>query len=466
MAARNNGRSRANAQKAGTLLLSARVRARGFALLLLLLTIASAARAQGSDLSGTWEPMSSLPPSAVEFAWSGPPKVCDPDEAQVGLLRLYAGFAEPPSRLTISQTDQRVRITAGGVPITYYPDGREETFSALDLVYKARWTPNGGLVVEWRPNDLVGTIVDRYELRDGGSVLQVEQTIDHRALATPARRRLWYRRLANEGSADSIVSQPQMTVPDSTFRPPIQSPRYAFGSGPVVLIDEAHGNFHTAGGRYLPFASTLRGDGYVVQASSQRFSAATLKGAKVLVIASARQPLVREEVIAVRTWVADGGSLLLIADHPPAVLPVMDLGAAFGIRFRNSGASDPLTAGLLTFRRSDATLREHALTQGIDSVVTFSGSSFEVDRDGQPLLVLGPRACSARLGAGGVPLAGRLQAAVLPFGDGRVAVFAEAGMFTAQVTGPNRAPMGMNAPFAGQNVQLLLNVMGWLSGSI
>jgi hypothetical protein len=36
-------------------------------------------------------------------------------------------------------------------------------------------------------------------------------------------------------------------------------------------------------------------------------------------------------------------------------------------------------------------------------------------------------------------------------------------MFSAQVTGPNRSPMGMNAPVAAQNAPFLLNVMRWLT---
>jgi hypothetical protein len=47
-------------------------------------------------------------------------------------------------------------------------------------------------------------------------------------------------------------------------------------------------------------------------------------------------------------------------------------------------------------------------------------------------------------------------------GKGRLAVFGEAGMFSAQLAGP-RQRMGMNAPGAEQNHQLLLNVMHWLS---
>ena len=37
-------------------------------------------------------------------------------------------------------------------------------------------------------------------------------------------------------------------------------------------------------------------------------------------------------------------------------------------------------------------------------------------------------------------------------------------MFSAQVSGAARRPMGMNAANAGQNPQFLLNVMLWLSG--
>ncbi len=63
-----------------------------------------------------------------------------------------------------------------------------------------------------------------------------------------------------------------------------------------------------------------------------------------------------------------------------------------------------------------------------------------------------------------VPAAGFLQGAVLRFGRGHVAVFGEAAMFTAQVSGPQRFPMGMNRPEADQNAQFLLNLMHWLTG--
>ena len=59
-----------------------------------------------------------------------------------------------------------------------------------------------------------------------------------------------------------------------------------------------------------------------------------------------------------------------------------------------------------------------------------------------------------------------LQGAVIHYGKGRVAVFGEAAMFSAQeyITNDERVLMGMNRSDAAQNPQFLLNVMHWLSG--
>jgi hypothetical protein len=65
-----------------------------------------------------------------------------------------------------------------------------------------------------------------------------------------------------------------------------------------------------------------------------------------------------------------------------------------------------------------------------------------------------------------VAVEGWCQGATLRFGKGRVALFGEAAMFTAQLAGPNRAPVGMNAPQAPQNAQFLLNVVRWLTKKI
>jgi len=61
---------------------------------------------------------------------------------------------------------------------------------------------------------------------------------------------------------------------------------------------------------------------------------------------------------------------------------------------------------------------------------------------------------------------GWLQGATRRVGSGRVAFFGEAAMFSAQVAGREKRPMGMNAPMAEQNSQFALNTLHWLMGLI
>lgn len=282
-------------------------------------------------------------------------------------------------------------------------------------------------------------------------------------------------------------------VADTEYKPPITKPAYEAGKGPLVLLDEAHHNFHTAIGRYQTFAELLRRDGYVVQGSTAKFSKESLKPAKILVIANALNErnannwtlptpsaFTDEEVAAVREWVNNGGALLLIADHMPFPGAAEKLGAAFGIKFTNGYARSPKPqGGPDVFQYSDKSLREHAITNGtnasekIESVATFTGSAFQV-ANAEPLLILGAGWVSMLTTTAGQitpetpreKVDGWLQGAVFKVGKGRVAVFGEAAMFSAQLAGANRNPMGMNAPVAKQNYQFLLNVMHWLSGRL
>jgi hypothetical protein len=281
-------------------------------------------------------------------------------------------------------------------------------------------------------------------------------------------------------------------VADTVFQPSLGAPAYAIGQGPVVLIDEAHHNFHTAEGRYSPFARLLRRDGYVVRPGKSSFNAGDLRSAKVLVIANALNAVNETnwtvptpsafdaaEIHAVHDWVEAGGSLLLIADHLPFGGAATDLAASFGIRFSNGFVLDSSTRrGIIEFRRSDNTLGSSAITNGrnaperIDSVATFTGQGFQIDGPATPLftipsewvLFLPDTAWQFSSATKRKSAAGLLQGAVMRVGKGRVAAFGEAAMFSAQVAGPARRPMGFNAPIAAQNAQFVLNVMHWLTG--
>ena len=276
--------------------------------------------------------------------------------------------------------------------------------------------------------------------------------------------------------------------PDTAFAPPIAAPTHPPGRGPVIVIDEGHANFHTAAGRYRPFAELLRRDGYVVQGSAGALRPGGLEGARVLVIANALGPVsdaaptsgpafTASEVDEVRRWVEGGGSLFLVADHMPFPAAAHPLAEAFGFEFTDGFAAEgDGEPDAIVFSRSAGTLADHPVTRGrsagerVDSVVSFTGQAFRGE-GATPLLVFGPAAVNLLPRQPWVfdsatvrrPAAGWWQGALKTVGRGRVAVFGEAAMFTAQVAGPERLPVGMNRPAAAQNARLLLNLVRWLA---
>ncbi len=283
---------------------------------------------------------------------------------------------------------------------------------------------------------------------------------------------------------------------DTTFYAEIENPTYAPGAGPVVLIDEAHHNYHTADGRYLAFATLLRRDGYVVRGSNSQFTPAVLAAADILVISNALHERNQEdwslptpsafteaEIAAVGAWVRAGGALMLIADHMPMPGAAASLAAVFGVEFLNGFAfeSETDTEGPMIFRRSDGSLRAHPITDGrahserVDSVASFTGQAFRIGSDAEPLMVFRPTGISYNPRTAWrfeedtevTSVDGWSQGAVLRFGRGRVALFGEAAMFTAQVAvqGTDRFLMGMNRPEAAHNQHFLLNILRWLSAT-
>lgn len=282
--------------------------------------------------------------------------------------------------------------------------------------------------------------------------------------------------------------QAQTPVADLDYTPQISNPAYSQNSGPVVHIDEAHDNYHTLDGRYAPFANLLRRDGFRVEPFTSDFSAATLAGATIMVIANANAAQSGEmrasafaisEITAIRQWVKRGGALLIIADHPPFSDSAAALAEAFGFEFEEGVALAATAAGQfspIALFEAGKGLTASALSGGrrpaerVDSVMTFTGSAFRTPPAAIPLLTFqeGARSFPLRptgpdFTSPGTPIEGLSQGAILDLGAGRVAVFGEAAMFTAQRGGPNSEPMGMNTPDARQNYQFVLNLMHWLS---
>jgi hypothetical protein len=282
---------------------------------------------------------------------------------------------------------------------------------------------------------------------------------------------------------------------DPAFDTTVAHPAYGPAVGPRVLVDEAHQNLHTVGGRYASFAAVLASDGYRVEPWSSPFTADALPADAILVIANARgatQPaepaFTAGEVAAVRDWVAAGGSLFLIADHAPFGSAAAGLAAAFGVTMVDGHVSDAQHQAkelpgpaFLEFTREVGTLGDHPITAGraeaerLRRVVTFGGQALTAEAPAVVLLRLGPNARSVMEPndpqAAAQPVGGMAQALALVHGEGRVVVAGEAGLFGAQVIeGEAARRAGLDAPLRfGMNHpgtddrQLLLNILHWLS---
>jgi hypothetical protein len=271
--------------------------------------------------------------------------------------------------------------------------------------------------------------------------------------------------------------------PDPAFDAHVMSPAYPGGSGrpqPRVLIDEGHHNFHTASGRYKPFAELLRSDGYAVSSIKQLFTPQTLKQADVLVIANAMGPeghegraaFTPEEESTALEWVRSGGALLLIADHAPFGSAAARLAKLFGVTMhlryaRDDAFHDGWDNERLVFSRANGLLAQNAITDGrsasevVNRVVTFTGQSLSGPPDAILLLRLSDGAYDWESRTVRFPGKGHAQALALNVGKGRFVVAGEAALFSAQVDAFG-SKFGMNRP-GNDDRQFLLNILHWLS---
>ncbi|HMQ47661.1 MAG TPA: DUF4350 domain-containing protein [Saprospiraceae bacterium] len=271
-------------------------------------------------------------------------------------------------------------------------------------------------------------------------------------------------------------------VADTAFVYTSKQPKYAAGKGSTIQIDEAHFNFHTLNGRYAPFAKVLELDGYEVGANTEPFDLQRLQSCRILVISNPldssnvgnwslpnHSAFTNSEIEAVNQWVKSGGRLLLIADHMPFAGAAEALGRSFEFEFLNCFAFDNRQRNFERFYAGNGSLLPHSITQGIDTLVTFTGSAFRIPDSATPLLALKNYTLlmpdTAWQFEETTPYEsgdGYFQGACMHYGKGRIVVMGEAAMFSAQLAGPNRNQIGMNTPEAGQNAQFLLNIIHWL----
>jgi len=303
-------------------------------------------------------------------------------------------------------------------------------------------------------------------------------------------------------SCSSSLTCAQSTTSDPDFDTSVRSPAYTHGH-PMVVIDEAHHNFHTMHGRYEPLARILQNDGYNVVSGTVAFTRPSLKPMRVLLVSNARggdedsqaerPAFTKAECDAVEVWVRDGGSLLLIADHKPFGGAAYDLAFRFGVEMgrgfvfdvKNSDGDPTFVVyseanGLLG---NGPVIRGRNEAEGVHRIVAFTGQSLSIPSGAMALMKLAPSAYEVdsytavptaaddrRNSAALRQMRGRAQGVALTFGKGRVIIVGEAALFSAQVLkwgkpGEPDMRFGMNAG-GNDDKQFVLNSLHWLSGAI
>lgn len=283
-------------------------------------------------------------------------------------------------------------------------------------------------------------------------------------------------------------------IGDPDFNPPIFKPAYKVGEGSNIYIDEAHNNFHTIDGRYKPFADLLAKDGYVIKPLKDSINRSSLEDIDILVISNALNiknvqswtlptpsAFTRDEIKYLVKWVYEGGSLFLIADHMPFPGAASDLADEFGFKPNNGFAYNSVNGGRPDlFIKKDGTLHNNFITNGrnhtenVDSIYSFTGEAFQIPEDAIPILtfnnnfisLMPDTAWNFKEDTPQISVAGWSQGAVKIFGKGKVVVWGEAAMFSAQIAGNNKRKVGMNALEAKYNYRLLLNIIHWLDNLI
>lgn len=285
-----------------------------------------------------------------------------------------------------------------------------------------------------------------------------------------------------------FVGMPQQK-PDYGYTPQLKLPAYASGEGPTIYVDQGHRNFHQLDGIFGATAQLLKRDGYPVKAFEGKFDAQALQEVSILIIPNAmpegfKSPYIAPtpsafspaEVQSLEKWVKEGGSLFLIADHMPFAGAAAPLAQAFGFTFHDGYALSGPNKGRIRYQLKDRSLENGMLSQAgcperkVSQVYSFTGQAFTCPTEAQSYLNLDEdyfvflsdtmgviHKNTRKISANGMS-----QGAIMEYGQGKIAVFGEAAMFTAQLVFEKELKIGMNAPAAKENYKFFLNIIHWL----
>jgi hypothetical protein len=285
----------------------------------------------------------------------------------------------------------------------------------------------------------------------------------------------------------------QRQLPDNDFSFRNDSPAYPAGTGPRIVFVTANSKF-VLRGAFDPLARLAETDGFRVSRQDGSIEQA-LSGADILVIANPFLDTYRDfpamtppsafsadEIEAIRRFVEGGGALLLLADHAPLGGGSSDLAKAFGFEFLNGHTAEAAAAGvgdrrvMILFAPDNGLLASHPIANGstgrqkVLRFQAFGGQSFIPPAEAANLLTIpqgwiaiftyrleAELATAPRIDASGMS-----QGAVMDYGKGRLAVFGEAGGFSAQVI-DGIDKFGFNTPEGAANPEFILATLRWLA---
>lgn len=282
---------------------------------------------------------------------------------------------------------------------------------------------------------------------------------------------------------------------DPDFSTKVKNPAYDKSTGPFILVDAAHNNFHVTEGFIDPFVDLAENDGYQIIIGTSEFTPEFLRSFQIVMIISALPfeftsktevtteiTFTQDEIDVLHDWVESGGSLLVFSEHAPFDQAINPLLKRMGITSSVGTIADPANYdkelgrdGWVMFSRENGLLNaSHPVANGrnedevINNVVAFGGSSLSGD-DYENIFQLSDTAENRQHATGVGPVGmGDSMALAGTLGEGKVLAFGDSNGFTAmnfdQEDG-SEVSLGMNTAHLDWK-QMVLNSLHWLSGDL
>lgn len=271
------------------------------------------------------------------------------------------------------------------------------------------------------------------------------------------------------------------------------SPAWEQGQGPKVVIDRAVSPYAQRGS-FDPFKILSESDGLNLNYLDAAIDKTVLFDTKIFVVPNAYTDNYRQfstleapsvytdaQISLIKSWVEEGGSLLVLADHSPFAGGTIKLADAFGFTYMTGHTLNKASLSTrinvdINFSRENALLADHAITNGatgrkkITHYYAFGGQAIIAPKGATSILttpdhfetMLGFSASRDFYSAPRLPTGGQSQGAAMEFGKGRVVFMGETGGFTAQIIA-GASPFGFQNPEADENKEFILATMRWLA---